>query len=113
MGQGERLRMVTDIEKLLPGLVGKHYQVTSPANDVYNCIAWAAGRTTEWWWPHDAPGNYWPVGVAKTETLSAFQDMFATLGYFVCSDAGGESGFEKVALLADGNGIRTHAARQL
>jgi hypothetical protein len=105
--------MVSGIEKLFPGLSGKRYQVTSPANDLYNCIAWAAGKTSEWWWPYDAPGNYWPAGVAKQESIPAFQDVFATLGYAVCSDAGTESGIEKIAIFADDNGIPTHATRQL
>jgi hypothetical protein len=93
--------------------VGKNYQVTSPGNDVYNCIAWAAGRVSEWWWPYDAPGHYWPAGAAKTKSIQAFQDAFASLGYAVCTDAELESGFEKIAISADDNGIPTHASRQL
>jgi hypothetical protein len=105
--------MVMGIDKLFPGLVGKTYQFTSPADEVYNCIAWAAGRKSEWWWPFDAPGHYWPEGVAKAETLHAFQDVFATIGYTVCNDAEFDAGFEKVAIFADANGIPTHASRQL
>ena len=43
--------MVKHIEDLFPKLRGKAYQVTSPRNEAYNCIAWAAGDTTDWWWP--------------------------------------------------------------
>ena len=88
-------------------------QVTSPANDVYNCIAWAAQRVSEWWWPYYFPGHFWPAGVAKTESIPAFQNVFATLGYAICSDAKLESGFEKIAIFADDNGTPTHASRQL
>lgn len=105
--------MVIGIEALFPGLIGKNYQVTSPANDVYNCIAWAAQRVSEWWWPYDLPGHHWPAGVAKTESIPAFHDVFATLGYATCRDAGLESQFEKIAIYADSNGIPTHASRQL
>lgn len=104
--------MVTDIEKLFPDLVGRPYQVTSPADDVYNCIAWAAGSSSVWWWPMDAPGHYWPAGVPKVESLSAFQAVFDDLGYSVCADAESENGFEKIALFADSHGQPTHASRQ-
>jgi hypothetical protein len=105
--------MVIAIEALFPGLTRKSYRVTSPATDVYNCIAWAAQRVSEWWWPFDAPGHFWPTGAAKTESIPAFHDAFATLGYAICGDAESESGFEKIAIFADGNGIPTHASRQL
>jgi len=105
--------MVIGIESLFPGPMGKSYRVTSPATDVYNCIAWAAQRVSEWWWPFDAPGHYWPTEAAKTESIPAFHDAFATLGYAICSDAELESGFERIAIFADGNGIPTHASRQL
>src|SRR5439155_3120151 len=105
--------MVIVIEKLFPGLVGTSYQITSGADEVYNCIAWAAGRTSEWWWPSDTPGNYWPEGVAKMESMPAFQDVFATLGYFPCHGAELEAGFEKVAIFDDDQAMPTHAVRQL
>ena len=104
--------MLTDFEKLFPGLSGTPYRVTSPKDDVYNCIAWAAGRTSEWWWPHDAPGHYWPAGIPKEETLPAFQALFDSLGFSICSDGNLEIGFEKIALFAAGQGIPAHAARQ-
>jgi hypothetical protein len=105
--------MVTEIERLFPGLIGKSYQFTSPSDEVYNCIAWAATRTSEWWWPTDVPGNYWPPGGLRDETVPAFQDAFATLEYSTCTDAGLESGFEKIAIFADDHGFPTHASRQL
>jgi hypothetical protein len=105
--------MVIGIESLFPGLVGKNYQATSPANDVYNCIAWAVKSVTQWWWPFDAPGHYWPAGAAKTESIPAFHDAFATVGFAVCSSEELESGFEKIAVFASDTGIPTHASRQL
>ena len=105
--------MVTDLEKLFPGLVGNSYQFTSPPDEVYNCIAWAAAKTTEWWWPTDVPGNVWPTGVAREESIVAFQGAFASLGYSTCNAADLESGFEKIAIFADDQAIPTHAARQM
>ncbi len=86
--------MVTDFEALFPGLTGTRYQVTSPKNDVYNCIAWAAKDTQVWWWPDPGGQLYWPAGVQRAEALSAFREAFESLGYSLCSNDGLEAGFE-------------------
>jgi hypothetical protein len=101
------------IEALFPQLRGSDYQITSPASDSYSCIAWAAGETTTWWWPGEPNQTYWPPGVPRSETLSAFQAAFETLGYVFCDQAELEPGYEKIAVFADAEGIPTHAARQL
>jgi hypothetical protein len=106
--------MVNSIDDLFPGLLRTGYQVTSPQDDVYNCIAWAAGATDRWWWPFGDPQRtYWPEGVPRLETPEAFRAAVATLGYAVCDHTEAEPGFEKVALFADAQGCPTHAARQL
>ncbi len=99
---------------LLPGLRGKDWQITSPPDSRYNCIAWAAGDQSQWWWPA-APllGYYWPEGVDRVETLTAFVALFTLLGYSPCESAEFEPAQEKVAIFADPTGIPTHAARQL
>jgi hypothetical protein len=104
--------MLDQIELAFPRLRRGDYQVTSPRTDAYNCIAWAAGDTMRWWWPDD-PRGYWPEGAACLETLQAFGDAFATLGYVTCLGHDLESGFEKIALFADRARTPTHAARQL
>jgi hypothetical protein len=107
--------MVERIEALFPGLRGTGYQVTSPLDKTYNCIAWAAGDTSRWWWPVDADPlqkAYWPPNALRTLTLEAFCEAFATLGYAVCNDDRSEAGYEKVALFAL-LGEPKHAARQL
>jgi hypothetical protein len=105
--------MVEHIEHLFPALRGTAYTVTSPPNDAYNCIAWAAGETADWWWPADPETTRWPDGVSREETLEAFQGAFAALGYGVCDSEEPEAGFEKVALFAKDGTLPTHAARQL
>jgi hypothetical protein len=35
--------MVMGLEDIFPGLRTTAYQVTSPKDSIYNCIAWAAG----------------------------------------------------------------------
>jgi hypothetical protein len=100
------------LEDAFPGLRGNPYEITSPKDHTYNCVALAAGDNRNWWWPDAAAEDAWPPGVARGETIEAFRDAFATLGYIVCDDDGAEEGFEKVALFALA-GIPKHAARQL
>lgn len=99
----------------LPNLTPNNYIVTSPHTRRYNCIAWAAGCNTLWWWP--SRWGYWPQGIPREETVFAFEAVFSSLGYESCPDGSLEVGYEKVALYvsADENGELkpTHAAKQL
>jgi hypothetical protein len=105
--------MVTPLEQIFPGLARASYRVTSPYDPDYNCIAWAAGDTGNWWWPGpDLEREHWPAGVPREPTLQAFQAAFATIGYVACDSEEWESGFEKVALFGDDQGKPRHAARQ-
>lgn len=97
-------------KKHLPALTTGNWKPTSYPCVRYNCIAWAAGDDSRWWWPADQ--GYWPPDAPKELTLQAFLAAFATLGYHQCGGAHLEEGFEKVALYSKG-GIPTHAARQL
>ena len=100
------------LEDVFPGLRGQPYRIQSPRDDRYNCIAFAAGDDRNWWWPDAAGEDTWPAGVARTETVDAFRDAFATLGYVVCAGDQLEPGYEKVVLFAL-IGVPKHAARQL
>ena len=99
----------------LPKLNSQNHCITSPRRNRYNCIAWAAGSDTQWWWPES--NGFWPRGVSREISLPAFLDVFLTLGYEECQDADLEAGHEKVALFAklntSGNLEPTHAAKQL
>jgi hypothetical protein len=106
--------MVSPLEDIFPGLRGPGYQTTSPRDQIYNCIAWAAGVTDAWWWPTgDHPQIHGPQGVAREETVQAFRAAFASRGYTDCDSADLEPGQEKIALYAEASGCPTHAARQL
>lgn len=87
---------------------------TSPQDDAYNCIAWAASDTQRHWWPVDFPTNgvYWPIDPPE-ESVDGFIAAFATLGYEVCADGAVDQSFEKLALYVDAQGVPTHMARQL
>ena len=76
----------------------------------YNCIAWAAGDDSQWWWPSE--GDYWPEEVPRKTTIEAFIKAFTTLGYAVCPNGNHEPGYEKVAIYTN-EGKPTHATRQL
>ena len=107
--------MVKPFEELFPGLAAGDYEVTSPADKRYNCIAYAAGDFSKWWWPTptDVKEVFWPAGVGRSETIGAFRDAFATLGFSECANDDVEASFEKVALFANDSGTPLHAARQL
>jgi hypothetical protein len=106
--------MVEHILALFPGLGTTTFRVTSNSDSVYNCIAWAAGVTNDWWWPLEDPTEaHWPAGVARVRSLDAFSAAFETLGYVTCLGEDLEPGIEKVALFANALGLPTHAARQL
>ena len=54
----------------------------------------------------------WPAGVRRDESIDAFVEAFAGLGYIPAADDSLEPGFEKIALYAVGSSPK-HAARQL
>lgn len=89
------------------------YAITSEPTIQYNCIAWAAGDATRWWWPDSWGEGYWPAGVDRVETLEAFVEAYRTLGYEPCVTSAHEDGFEKVAIYVDRDELPQHAARQL
>jgi len=106
--------MVNPLEEYFPGLAKGDYQLTSPKDPIYNCIAWAVGEMGKWWWPGPNPEEeYWPAGLPREVSLPAFRLALASIGYVECQDSGLEPGQEKVALFADSKGKPTHAARQL
>jgi hypothetical protein len=105
--------MVSGIETAFPKLQDTEWQISSKPDDGYNCIAWAAKVTTEWWWPVGLEQTHWPEGAPREVTLEAFREAFATLGYFVCESGQPEPGYEKIALFASDMATPRHAARQL
>ena len=95
-----------------PKLTAENSRVTSAPDATYNCIAWAAGDSSEFWTPFS---GYWPVpGWPKDDPgLEGLVAIFRGLRYIDCDgDASLEPGWEKVALY--GNSYEwKHAARQL
>lgn len=85
----------------------------SPETIVYNCIAWAANDSLNFWWPSIFPRYYWPQGVRREETVDAFVDAYATRGFQICKNTKAEKGWEKIAIYADHLNKPKHAARQI
>jgi hypothetical protein len=99
----------------LPNLIDSVCEVKSPYDTKYNCIAFAAGDSANWWWP--SGDDYWPDNVPREVTIDAFIRAYQTKGFARCDDGSLEPGLEKVALFGKGRGdgqlIPTHAALQL
>lgn len=101
-----------------PSLGPENHQRTSPVCRKYNCVAWAAEIEDQNLWPSGAEGMMaepevtWPEGIRNDETVEAFVEYFATIGYEPCDDPGFEDGYLKIAIFAK-DGYPTHASRQL
>ena len=104
---------ISRLEELFPGLRTGAWEISSPADKKYNCIAYAAGDSTRWWWPGFPGDVYWPPRALQSLDIRSFVDAYGTIGFERCDDDSLESGFEKIALFVDGEGLPTHAARQL
>ena len=88
--------LIEAFRQKLPNLNAQNHEITSRSTRSYNCIAWAAGDKSRWWWP-EGP-YYWPVGAPREKTLSAFLAAFRTLGYEECETDELEGQIEKVAI---------------
>lgn len=100
-----------EVRILFPQLESGRFSITSPKTSSYNCIAWAVGDQTRWWWPDSQ--NYWPRGVPRKRNVESFVQLFASHDYEVCESSHLEEGIEKIAIFAGPTGTPTHAARQL
>src|SRR5687767_9085038 len=101
-----------DLEVLFPDLILDGYRITSPQTQAYNCIAWAANVSDDWWWPDPCGLHFWPDGILRLETVEAFVAAFESLGYWRCPTSELENNYDKVALYCL-NGMPQHAAKQL
>ena len=66
-----------EILSAFPGLLyDTGFEITSPEDTDYNCIAWVFGRKDRWLWPdEDTDGvSVWPQG--DNYSIKAFIDAF-------------------------------------
>ena len=108
-----------DLKAMFSGLIDDPtFRISSDYCPGYNCIAFAAGDTTQVWEPMSSTamtpaGTYWPPGVVAFSTINAHVAAFNAIGYEVCDSADFEEGYEKVAIYATTDGTPVHAARQI
>jgi hypothetical protein len=107
------LNWLSKAQAHFPSLTESNCQLTSPADEGYNCIAWAAEDSDRWWWPDAQEQNYWPSKVPRSVSVEAFEAAFRQLGYSEKSNSSYEANKQKVAIFVDPHGMPTHAARQL
>ena len=103
---------ITPLLSYFPDITEFNTRQTSPATTEYNCIAWACGKNNVCFWPDRRQLYSWPIP-RRENSISAFEDLFSSIGYVRCADASKEAGFLKIAIYADKRGKPTHAARQL
>lgn len=102
-----------------PQLINVAAKQTSLFDPYYNCIAYAFGDLTEWWWPtglalggHDANGMYWPIASDNRTKMQAFLDWFQHDGWTQTPSDVFVPQMRRVARYAR-QGQPTHAARQI
>ena len=106
--------MVSQISpKQFPNSSSDPFLITSRKDNAYNCIAWAYGDISKWFWPDNDYRSFWPKDIPHECTLDAFIRLFGKIGYEVCYDGEMEIGFEKIAIYTDSDNLPTHASRQL
>jgi hypothetical protein len=112
------------IKGVFSNLKDGEFELTSPFDAKYNCIAHAAEKNDIWWWSVDKAlvGNdvFWFNNVTNEPTVKNFISVFGKLGYLPCENSALEKNFEKVAIyvstkdeLHAPEGSVTHMARQL
>jgi hypothetical protein len=103
---------IQEIEAVFPALVGTNYSEESKETDVYNCIAFALGDVSQWWWPRKGFGIYWPPGFQLSDSVDVLVRIFEVHGYSICDGPRHEIGYEKVGIYSR-DGRFKHAVRQL
>ena len=93
-----------------PNLRNEGFTVVDPPSDAYNCIAYAAGDTSQWW--DHTPRGYWPSFATRSKRIESLREVFAGLGFEECEDDSLETGWQKVALYED-HGAWQHASIQM
>ena len=103
-------RWLTWLNVSFPNLRSEGFTVVDPLSEVYNCIAYAAGDTSQWW--SHIPGSYWLPYATRSDSIVSLLEVFVGLGYEQCDGSCVEDSYQKVALY-ETQGVWTHAAVQL
>jgi hypothetical protein len=97
-----------------PGLKNdKQFNITSPIDHSYNCLAWATQKKDVFMWPFNPmlDGCAWPHHDESTELHNLFE-FYKGFGFSECDTWEFDAKFIKISLYHI-DGQFTHAARQL
>ena len=95
-----------------PNSQAEPFEITSRETGDYNCIGWAVGDSTKFYWPGPSEFFFWPNEIPRNESLETFQLFFNSLVTKSVPTASWKRAFKKSRFLKK-NGLPTHAARQL
>lgn len=82
-------------ERHYPQIRSHGYKVSSDTTEhksqKYNCVAFAAGGDTKFWWegstfnskPVKKPGRFWPDGIDTDDSIETYVKVFESVGYSV------------------------------
>ena len=96
--------------EIFPKLSSEDFEIVDEPTRQYNCIAYAAGDTSQWWWPNGI--DYWPPWVSLNNRMESLKEALAGLGYEPCDDGNVEDEYQKVALYGSQERFE-HAAVQM
>lgn len=100
-----------ELEADCPNLLDAGYEIKSPRDPQYNCVAFAVGDTSKFWYDAYVNGYYWPPGTPSADTLQGWIKVFSDHGYGEADDDTLEPEYEKVAIYASADAPE-HVARQ-
>ena len=92
-----------------PKLASEDFEIVEQPSEQYNCIAYAAGDTSQWW--DHSPRHYWPAHATRSSSIENLKEVFIGLGFEQCQDSSAEDDYQKIALYEQ-QGVWTHAAVQ-
>jgi hypothetical protein len=98
-------------ESSFPNLKNTFFEIISPPDKNYNCVAWAMGINDGIWWPDRYNQYYWP-DPKRENTMEGFIRAFQSLGFEVTKSRIVEDDYEKIAIYGNEFGPH-HVARQL
>jgi hypothetical protein len=103
-----------EIEDQIPELATTSYEIKSDPTIRYNCFAWAARDSANYWDPLQiGKGYFWPLGPPAFPNLASYVAAYETQRFRECNSTSLEPGKEKIAIFVDRAGDPFHAARQL
>jgi hypothetical protein len=96
-----------------PNLGQSTFNVSSPIDFAYNCVAWALERDQVRWWQPGGSPYFWPIAAPPSLSIGAYLAGFRVVGYRSCNSRSLIWGWEKIAIYTDGASNFMHVAAQL